>query len=551
MRGIFLFAALMLLGLGCVQQPPVEQPGIQCNDSESGPDIYHYGYVVYNSISYADTCQGTSRVAEYFCSEDELKSEVHDCPEGYVCREGACIVVPCEDSDNGNNITIKGTASKGNNTYTDYCLDNSIIEYYCANNEINSIVSPCAPSYACKDGACVAVLCEDTESGRTTTVAGTVRSDNKSYTDYCSDSKTVFEYYCTEGGQVASITIRCDLGYVCSNGTCILSAECTDSDFGQDRHTRGTVTKGAATYTDYCSDSDTVREYYCSGDNVYWNYLDCPSGYTCSDGRCIYVGPECRDSDDGQDKYEKGTVTVDGSRYTDYCTDSNTVREYYCSDSKTVSYTSLNCPSGYLCSDGRCVPAPTCTDSDGGDIYTAGYVRRDSSTYYDSCVSTTEVREYQCEGTEVKSYVYTCPTGYACSGGRCVASCYDSDGGKYQYVYGTVFVGDAGYGDRCHNTDSVIEYYCERGGMGWTILNCGDGYACSSGVCVPTCEETDRGIEPSVRGMVYYGDDVYTDSCTADNDLKEYYCDPSGQVNYIKCGCAPNCVNGTCAVCVT
>jgi hypothetical protein len=523
MRGIILFAVLVLfVGLGCIQQPV--GPEVKCNDSEIGADIYTFGSVTYGALTYVDSCEGDSKVREYYCRGDELQSELHDCPEGYICRGGACIVIPCEDSDEGNDVYVKGTITKGENEYTDYCLDNSVIEYYCANNEINSVVSKCPSGYSCSDGACVYVTCSDTEDGSDVWVAGTVTKDNKSYTDYCLSSEQIVEYYCGDDDKVATKYLDCPSGYSCSDGICVLISECVDSDSGQDRYTRGTITKGTVSYEDYCIDGDTVKEYYCSGNDIYWNYLDCPSGYSCSDGRCVYFGPECHDSDDGEDRYEKGTVTLDSSVYIDYCLDVHTVREYYCSATDDVSYKSLTCPSGYECSNGRCV-AGTCSDSDGTDIYTYGHVTKGTSTYYDVCTDSTHVKEYWCDDVIVKTTTYECPTGYECSDGRCVSGCTDTDGGEDIYTYGTVWVGDMAYSDACVlDDDHVRENFCSAGSVAWTTHGCPLGYGCSGGVCVPRCEDSDGGIDHKTSGTTAKGTVEREDECVDIDTVREYYC---------------------------
>ncbi|NYZ77750.1 hypothetical protein H0O02_05565 [Candidatus Micrarchaeota archaeon] len=520
MRATLLFSILVLLvSLGCIQSSVV--PEIKCNDSEASADIYHYGYVTYNGLTYADSCQGTSRMTEYYCRGDGLQSEVQDCPSGYACSEGACMVVPCVDSDNGNLIAEKGTITKGEATYTDYCVDESVVEYYCANNEINSIISRCPGGYACIDGACTFMTCADSESGRDASVAGTVTKDNKSYADYCSDSATVFEYYCGDSGEVASTTIGCSSGYACSGGICILG--CSDSDGGQDRYVKGTASNAIGTSVDGCSDANTVLEYYCSGDMVLLNYLDCPSGYACSDGKCVSA-PTCIDTD-GSGVTTKTTATFGGDSYTDYCKDSRILAEYMCLDGNnpptSVDY---SCGSGRECSDGRCISV-SCTDSDGQDIYTYGHVTKDSSTYYDSCTDSTHVKEYWCNtDNAVTIMVDDCPMGYECSGGRCISGCTDTDGGQDAYTHGTVWVGDASYSDRCLDVDMVTEYYCSGGGLAWTTIGCDLGYACSSGVCVAKCEETDSGNDPKVAGTTARGTVSYDDTCIDRSTLREYYC---------------------------
>jgi len=95
--------------------------------------------------------------------------------------------------------------------------------------------------------------------------------------------------------------------YYCSGGNCLYTdsslgdCDCSasDTDGGQDVYTTGTCTDytgcsgtscGSSSYTDTCSGT-SVREYYVSGSGnsatCTYTDLSCPSGYTCSGGRCI------------------------------------------------------------------------------------------------------------------------------------------------------------------------------------------------------------------------------------------------------------------------
>jgi len=60
---------------------------------------------------------------------------------------------------------------------------------------------------------------------------------------------------------------------------------CTDTDGGEDRYVKGTVTYGDVSYTDTCLDSDTVYEQFCIG----VSHLDCSSGEICDDGACVDI----------------------------------------------------------------------------------------------------------------------------------------------------------------------------------------------------------------------------------------------------------------------
>ena len=67
----------------------------------------------------------------------------------------------------------------------------------------------------------------------------------------------------------------------------------------------------------------------------------------------------CTDSDGGNDIYTTGTTSgIQGwngkvGTHTDYCS-GNVLVEYYCSNSKEVYSQTSPCPSGYICSNGKC-----------------------------------------------------------------------------------------------------------------------------------------------------------------------------------------------------
>jgi len=122
----------------------------------------------------------------------------------------------------------------------------------------------------------------------------------------------------------------------------------------------------------------------------------------------VTVGKKCADSD-GADAYtSKGTCRGTNGNFIDYCQGSY-VMEYYCSNNRCLAK-SVPCPSGYSCSDGACV-AP-CTDecSPLGYVQCTGYLTFKKCGNYDSdtCLEW---------GSSV-----SCPSGYTCSGGTCVAS---------------------------------------------------------------------------------------------------------------------------------
>jgi hypothetical protein len=64
----------------------------------------------------------------------------------------------------------------------------------------------------------------------------------------------------------------------------------------------------------------------------------------------------CKDTDDGVNYKEKGTICLNRECYTDYCEDSSKLREFACDnryEEGDIDYKSYPCPNG--CLDGVCV----------------------------------------------------------------------------------------------------------------------------------------------------------------------------------------------------
>jgi hypothetical protein len=404
----------------------------KCTDTEYGDSIYSAGTTMINNekgtLSYTDYCEDRSTVVEYSCDSGQLDEEKLDCPNGYHCSGGVCYSDwSCSDSDGGtwNEIYDKGTVYFNYHSYTDYCRDDdTIVEYSCSGTSFSQYSMDCPSNYECSSGRCVRDHhndCDDDDGGKDYYDKGTVELDDIERTDYCSSSRTLIEYYCDGDDDYDRKTYTCP--YSCSNGRCVSDSSdyCYDSD-GSDVYSNGYVNTETGTYYDYCSSTDTVKEYYCSGSSVSSYSGSCPSSYSCEDGRCVYgTSTYCTDYD-GYNIYEDSYVTTEAGTYTDYCYSNDYVTEYYCSGN-SMTYDYAECPSDYSCSFGRCAAdsASSCSDSDGYDIYTYGTVTRGSSTYEDFCFTGSMVAEYYCSDISVSVKYENCPTGYSCSSGRCSA----------------------------------------------------------------------------------------------------------------------------------
>ncbi len=148
----------------------------------------------------------------------------------------------CIDSDNGVNFKIKGKIKKITDemeeTKEDWCIDeNNVVEYYCLRDEIVSEEMVCPPDMLCNEGKC---------------------EYQKETKEYCSDS---------DGG----INIF-KQGYA--------------------KHSRSS--EDIIIEKDSCIDKNTLNEVSCKDNSVSIIVLDCPEGYSCSDGECI-TGIECID----------------------------------------------------------------------------------------------------------------------------------------------------------------------------------------------------------------------------------------------------------------
>ena len=218
--------------------------------------------------------------------EETVQEEPEEIPEEQIEEEPEEV---CNDPD-GMDILSIGTTSKGEISYTDTCNQLEIVkEYYCKENEIDSMLKQCPTDYRCDQGRCVEIekVCEDSDGlsavTRGTVTITSVKSDIE-FEDKCEDEFSVNEYYC-EDGESKSMLMDCPEETFCTDGYC-KEGWCEDSDGGFDITTTGIVKKGNTEYEDYCLGSTSGMEYYCDGDNVEKDPFSCPSGEECKSGRC-------------------------------------------------------------------------------------------------------------------------------------------------------------------------------------------------------------------------------------------------------------------------
>jgi hypothetical protein len=218
--------------------------------------------------------------------------------------------------------------------------------------------------------------------------------------------------------------------YGCSGYVCLPPQPfCTDSDGGLNLASFGTVSFRFANGTggnqsDSCN-GNLLNEQSCSNLTPVSTTFNCL--FSCSNGACLQSQPICTDTDGGKVYNVTGNVTykLNGITTTlqDTCTNT-TLTERYCTNTTALS---INTACVWGCTNGRCLPAPVCTDSDGGlKPNIAGLVTVIASdgkktSMGDFCGPTPSpvLWEMYCVNTTTKdSKAYNCTRG--CLNGACI-----------------------------------------------------------------------------------------------------------------------------------
>ncbi len=146
-------------GYGCLFGR-CEKQNMRCTDSDAGNDTSKRGRVVVvkgiNTVSDKwDQCVDEVIVREYYCLEDNSSaSQDTDCGSGFKCFEDRCIASKCSETDAGIDIYKKGTATAGDEAFTDECIDDhNVREYYCYADEIRVKDESCGKGYICNAGS--------------------------------------------------------------------------------------------------------------------------------------------------------------------------------------------------------------------------------------------------------------------------------------------------------------------------------------------------------------------------------------------------------------
>lgn len=316
----------------------------------------------------------------------------------------------------------------------------------------------------------------------------------------CGSDNVTYDTDCAAG--IANVSVQYP-------GEC--QVNCTETDNGVDIEIPGSVVRGDVTARDECVNGTSLLEYTCIDNQINSTTVDCGDGKECREGRCVAkppppppqnetppVNPGCV-GPSTYDVYAKGSVTLNGTAYSDSCVEFQVVKDYFCKDGKMESINN-ECPPGYGCVGGACLKQEfVCTETDAGrDIFSKGstVVTKGISTSFnkvDECDDIGTVIENYCtlNGTAVTENI-ECGSGYKCVSGRCIKSqCTDTDGGRDIYDFGTAKgIDDVEYDDDCIDDYEIREYFCYGDDVDFDDIRCGSGYICN--------ESEDECVEGSI-----------------------------------------------------
>ena len=204
----------------------------------------------------------------------------------------------------------------------------------------------------------------------------------------------------------------------------------------------------------------------------------------------------------------KAIVSAAGTVSSIYLTD---VGSGYCkgdSIDKPECSIDADCPPGYICENGFCIPDNLCTfDSDCPEGYVCENgvcVPNKNCSANECCAPGYTCKDGECKPNENCSIDSDCPKGYICLNGKCVPakrcsidsdcpSGYICDNGICVPEKTCSIDSDCPEGYVCRNGVCVLEKTCS------IDSDCPEGYVCRNGVCVP---ESDSGFTTSITGCV-------------------------------------------------
>lgn len=419
----------------------------------------------YDAVRHISRCEDGDTTRYIICGTEVPTINVIDCAGCTRCSDGACrdtepFPVACTDDSDDPHVSghIFITMCRGSGyIYNDDCAvdDATVNEVYCTPGyrEGRRSVS-CPAGEICQYGICVTppppppppptwTSCSDTDSENDPHVRGVAtatssRGETSSGEDQCHyscDDSRLDDAICAER-RVSETSLRCPAGEYCDQGICVrgVTPTCSDNDPTGNLFFRGTLTYTTArgerrTLDDACESSTQVREYNCGSDgrpvDCDGAFIDCPDSAHCYEGACITN--TCTDTDPADDTHIVGELTTNnnnnGAR--DSCVDFHTVREFYCTESRTGDFRSVACGAAESCAEGACVPGAcaSCRMTVPTESH-AGFVTGIDCVVQDDICRDNELIRFRCGSDgmpeEDPATYQTCEFG--CRNGLCCAS---------------------------------------------------------------------------------------------------------------------------------
>lgn len=267
-----------------------------CLDSDAGKDIGVAGQVSKGGSVSKDACVDTNTVMEYYCEANDAVGIGMECQSDEICSEGRCVEAGCVDSDGGNAPMVLGAVSVGAVSRQDECTDDTTLkEYRCNGGDFTYSAVDCFTYFTggtgiCWNRVCAPTSCTDTDGGKNVNLSGsatmtTPNGYSEYHNDECANATAVKEYSC-ESNWLVYEDVPCTTEQFCFMNACV-DSPCIDSDGGEEYAEAGTVVKGQRVEQDGCLDSQTLREWSCSANEVVRTDHACVSGCDAGGKRCI------------------------------------------------------------------------------------------------------------------------------------------------------------------------------------------------------------------------------------------------------------------------
>jgi hypothetical protein len=303
--------------------------------------------------------------------------------EGYYDTESDYGEIPANVRFRTSMITETQSGNHEAEPYWYYDLTAEEFEILLENGEGTTVVESgvsselCADGYTCDATSSECVIDEEDYSAFLQSCDPDLDPSTECGEGYVCESDSTFNIdgICLKECDTDGLCDYIDGEYGCSNDNFCVNYECLSSD-GLDPYAHGinTGTYGTSDpdnldiWGDRCTDTTTLLEYYCSGDDPDYGQWESISCSDCSEGVCSSV---CTDDSDCYTGYECDGATCveaagcdDDSGCSGYICDTTTAE---CSDSCTDD---TECDTGYACdtSSNECTEVTMETDcSDGKD----------------------------------------------------------------------------------------------------------------------------------------------------------------------------------------